>query len=180
METNKYPFYIKSTVIIAGLVLLSYALYHLATILIPIAFSFVIAILINPLVNKLQQKGVKKLFAISIVLLITLIIIFAILYFISSQLINFADNLPQLKIKFAEHFKELQNWIAANFNIPVAKQNKLINDTGNNTEVLGKTLGSALGIIGGLVLIPIYVFLLLYYKILMINFLHEIFVNANT
>ena len=177
---KQYPFYIKSTVIIFGLVLLSYALFNLSNILAPIAFAFVIAILLNPLVNKLQQKGVKKGLAIFIALVLTIVSFAGILYFISAQLMNFGDNLPELKAKFNEHFKDIQHWAAVNFKISLAKQQKIINDaTSGSQELIGKTLGSAFGVLGFLVLVPIYIFLLLYYKTLMINFLHEIFAEKN-
>jgi len=181
MKTSKeYPFYIKSTVILLGLVLLSYALYTLADILAPIAFSMIIAILLNPLVNKFQRKGVNKVLAISIALFIALAVVAGIMYFITAQMLNFSDSFPQLKIKFNEHFKELQHWVAVNFNFQVSKQQKLLNDAFNGGQaLLGKTVGGAFGVIGFFVLIPIYVFLLLFYKTLIINFLHEIFAEEN-
>jgi len=178
---RQYPFYFKGTVILFGLVLICYALNSLSGILAPIAFSFVIAILLNPLVNKLQQKKVKKVLAISIALTITIVCVAGILYFISSQLINFGDNLPELKVKFNEHFKVIQEWAAANLKISLAKQQRMINDAASGSQALiGKTLGSAFGVLGFFVLVPIYVFLLLFYKTLMINFLHEAFAEKNT
>ena len=179
--TKQYPFYFKSTVIIFGLVLICYALNSLSDILAPIAFSFVIAILLNPFVNKLQQKRVNKVLAISIALTITIVCVAGILYFISTQLMNFGDNLPALKVKFNEHFKVIQEWAAVNLKISLAKQQKMINDAALGSQALiGKTLGSAFGVIGFFVLVPIYVFLLLYYKTLMLNFLHEVFAEKNT
>ena len=178
---KQYPFYIKSTVILLGLISLSYILFALSDILAPIAFSFVIAILLNPLVNKLQKKGVKKVLAISIALAITIICVAGIIYFISSQMMHFGDNLPQLKQKFNEHFKDIQEWIADSFKISLAKQQQMMSDASSGSQALiGKTLGSAFGILGFLVLVPIYVFLLLFYKTLMINFLHEVFAQKNT
>jgi len=181
MKTSReYPFYIKSTVIILGLVLVSYALYTLADILAPIAFSMIIAILLNPLVNKLQRKGMNKVLAISIALFIALAVVAGLMYFITAQMLNFSDSFPQLKIKFNEHFKELQHWVAVNFNLQVSKQQKLLNDAFNGGQaLLGKTVGGAFGVIGFFVLIPIYVFLLLFYKTLIINFLHEVFAEEN-
>lgn len=181
LPIKQYPFYLKSTVIIFGLVLISYSLFNLKEILAPVAFSLIIAILLNPLVNKLQNKGVKKILAIAISLSVTIIIIGSILYFISSQVINFGDNLPQLKLKFNEHFSQLQQWIATKINLPIAKQQKIINDALNDSQsLLGQTLGSALGTIVIIFLVPIYVFLLLFYKTLIINFFHEVFAEENT
>jgi predicted PurR-regulated permease PerM len=178
---KQYPFYFRSTVILLGLVLISYAMFTLSDIIAPIAFSFIIAILLNPLVNKLQQKGVKKVLAISIALALAIACVAGILYFISSQLMNFGENLPQLKAKFNEHFKDIQDWLANSFKLSLKKQQQMIDDASSGSQVLlGKTLGSAFGILGFFVLVPIYVFLLLYYKTLMINFLHEIFAEKNS
>lgn len=178
---KQYPFYIKSTVVLLGLVLLSYALFNLQDILTPIALSFIIAILLNPLANKLQQKGVPKVVAISIALALTIIVVAGIFYFISSQIINFGDDMPKLKAKFNEHYMQLQSWLATDVNIPVAKQQKMLADISNGSQALvGKTLGGALGIISFFVLIPIYVFLMLFYKTLMLNFLHEVFAEENS
>ncbi len=181
LPIKQYPFYLKSTVIIFGLVLISYSLFNLKEILAPVAFSLIIAILLNPLVNKLQNKGVKKILAIAISLSVTIIIIGGILYFISSQIINFGDNLPQLKLKFNEHFSQLQHWVASKINLPIAKQQKIINDALNDSQsLLGQTLGSALGTIVLIFLVPMYVILLLFYKPLIINFFHEVFAEENT
>ena len=181
LPVKQYPFYIKSTIIIFGLVLISYSLFNLKEILAPIAFSFIIAILLNPLVNKLQKNGVKRVLAIALSLLLAFVIVGGILYFISTQIMNFGDNLPQLKIKFNEHLAQLQHWVAAKINMPIAKQQKIINDALNSSQaLLGQTLGGALGTMGLIFLVPIYVFLLLFYKTLILNFFHEVFAEENT
>lgn len=178
--TREYPFYIKSTMVIFGIVLIAISLSTLKDILAPIAFSVIIAILLNPLVNKLHHKKVPRVLSIAIALFIALIAVFGILYFITSQLMNFGEALPQLKEKFYQHFSEVQQWAAANLKLPVEKQHKALNDALNSSQALvGKTLGGALGMLGFFVLLPIYVFLLLFYKTLMINFLHEVFAEEN-
>ena len=180
-SVKQYPFYIKSTVIIFGLVLITYSLATLTDIMAPIAFSLIIAILLNPLVNKLQHWGVKKVVAISLALTLAILCVAGICYFISSQMMHFGNSLPELKAKFNEHFKEVQNWVAGSFNIPLAKQQKMITDAGNNSKgLIGSTLGGVFGVLGFFILVPIYVFLLLFYKTLMINFLHESFTEENS
>ena len=47
ISTKQYPFYLKSTVILFGLMLLVFALFTLKGILAPIAFALIIAILLN-------------------------------------------------------------------------------------------------------------------------------------
>lgn len=178
---KEYPFYMKSTVVLLGLTLFCIAMFTLKSILAPIAFSMIIAILLNPLVNKLQKKGVKKIIAIAISITLAFIIVAGILYFISSQIMSFGDNLPELKAKFNQHLGELHQWVASKFNMPIEKQQKILDDALNKSQAfLGSALGGALGTIGLIFLVPIYVFLLLYYKTLMINFFHEVFAEENT
>ncbi len=178
---KEYPFYLKATIVLFGLVLLTYALFNLKGILAPICFSFIIAILLNPLVNTLQRKGAHKLVAIALSLLVALLIVGGILFFISTQLMAFGENLPQLKIKFNEQLVELQHWIAINFKFTMAKQQKVLDDLMKSSQsFLGGALGSALGTLGLIFLVPIYVFLLLFYKTLIVNFFHEIFAEENT
>jgi predicted PurR-regulated permease PerM len=181
LPIKQYPFYIKSTVVLLGLVLLSISLSNLRDIISPIAFSLILAILLNPLVNRLQKKGLHKVVAISLALVLTLLIISGILYFISSQVMSFGDNLPALKTSFNQHFSQLQQWVASEMKVPIAKQQKVITEALNSSQALvGKTLGSALNTVGFFVLVPIYIFLLLYYKNLVLNFLHEVFAEENS
>ncbi len=181
ISTRQYPFYIKSTIILFGLILLTFALFTLKSILAPIAFSLIIAILLNPLVGKLQRKGVKRILAIVIALLLATVVVSGIIYFISTQVMSFGDNLPILKQKFNEHLMDLHNWIAVKFNVPVVKQQKAITDALNNSKsFFGSALGGLLGTIGVIFLVPIYVFLLLFYKKLIVNFFHEIFAEENS
>ncbi len=178
---KQYPFYIKSTVVIFGLTLICYALLVLKGVLAPIAFSLIIAILLNPMVNKLQNKGVNQILAITIALTVAFIIVSGILFFITTQIINFGDNLPELQVKFNEHVKDLQYWVQEHLNTPIAKQQKIISDSINSSKAfLGTAVGSALGTIGLIFLVPIYVFLLLLYKKLILNFFHEVFAEENS
>ena len=181
ISTKQYPFYLKSTVILFGLMLLTFALFTLKSILAPIAFALIITILLNPLVTKLQQKGIKRVLAIMLALLLAIVVVGGILYFISTQIMNFGDNLPVLKQKFNEHLMTLHNWIAAKFNVPIVKQQKAISDALNGSKsFFGSALGGFLGTLGVIFLVPVYVFFLLFYKKLIVNFFHELFAEENS
>ena len=181
LSTKQHPFYLKATIVLFGVTLLCYALINLKEILAPISFSLIIAILLNPLVNKLQKKGIKKMLAIVIAITLAFIIVAGIIYFISSQVMNFGENLPALKAKFNEHFVQMQVWVQANFNMPIAKQQKAIDDALTSSKAfVGSAVGGLLGTLGLIFLVPIYVFLLLLYKKLILNFFHEVFAEENS
>ncbi|HET7118669.1 MAG TPA: AI-2E family transporter, partial [Hanamia sp.] len=85
-----------------------YSLAMLRGILVPFAFALIIAILLNPLVNKFQSSGVGKVFAIIFSMLIALLVFGGIMYFISSQVAGFTENFPILKEKFLQLLEQLK------------------------------------------------------------------------
>ena len=181
LPVKQYPFYLKSTVIIFGMVLLSYSLFNLKGILAPIAFSFIISILLNPLVNRMQRKGLNRVLSIFLSLALAIFLVGGILFFISSQVMSFGDNLPELKLKFNAQVLNIQQWIATNFKFTIQKQQQLLNNALNSSQsMLGGAVGGLLGTLGFILLVPIYAFLLLFYKTLILNFFHEVFAEENT
>jgi predicted PurR-regulated permease PerM len=179
--THSEPFYKKSTLVLLGIILLVYVLFTLSDILVPIAFSVLIAILLNPLNSRLQRLRIPKVLAIMLTLLIALTVVGLLLYFLSSQIIQFGEMAPVLKQKFTQILTDLQHWAETTFGISIQKQTQMLKDAANSSKaVVGKTVSSALGIFSLLFLIPVYIFLMLFYKPLILNFLFEVFSRENT
>jgi predicted PurR-regulated permease PerM len=175
---KKYPFYIRATVILFGLILCSYALSNLRDILIPFSFALFLAILINPLVNRLTAWKAPRVPAIAIALLGAIVVIAAVWYFLATQIMHFTSQLPAFEKKTTELVSKLQQDLARK--IPIDKQNQYISEAKAGIKPLvGQTLGTVLGSLTTAFLLPIYTFLLLYYKTLMLNFLYEIFAEEN-
>lgn len=181
MQVKQYPFYIKSTVILFGLSLVVFSFIMLRGILVPFSFAVIFAILLNPLVNRFKRIGLGQIPAIIITMLIAIIIFGSVLYFLSSQIVGFGENFPVLKEKFGSLLKELQQWVQQTFGMSIEKQVQLINEAVDSSKgMLGKTLGTALGILTVVFILPVYVFLMLFYKTLILNFLFEVFAEENS
>ena len=167
--------------ILFGLILLAYALANLKDVLVPLAFSLLLAILLNPLASRLQVWKIPRVLAIVIALLAALIIIAAIGYFLSSQIAGFTDQLPLLKQKFTALLLQLQKEASERFGLNMQKQREMIVDAESNIRPLvGHTLGTLAGSVFMMVLLPVYTFLFMYYKVLILNFLYEIFAEENS
>ncbi len=181
MQVKEYPYYLKVTVILFGLILFSYALFMLRDILIPLAFAGVISILLNPVYLRFLRWKMPRVVAISLTLFLAILVIGGILYFLAKEMAMFSDSIPLLKKKLTQLLSELQHWLQAHFNIAIQKQVEFL-DKGvdSGTAMLGQTLGTALGMIGIFFLIPVYVFLFLYYKSLILNFIYEVFAEENS
>ncbi len=181
MTVKQYPFYFKATVILFGIILLVYVLFNLQDIMIPLAFAMIFAILLNPLFCWLQKHKIPKILSIIITLLIAIIVFGGIMYFLSTQIAKFSDTLPLLKQKFSELTTQFGQWAQLQFGITIQKQVELANETLNNSKALvGSTVSTAIGTISIILLLPVYIFLLLFYKTLILNFLFEVFAEENS
>ena len=175
MASKEYPFYLQATVTLFGLVLITYILFTLGDILVPFSFAILFAVLLNPLCTWLQRK-LSKVLAVIVTLLIAILVIGGILYFLTLQIAQFGQELPTLKSKFNSLIDLLGHFIEHHFGLPIAKQAALIKQALNSSPALiGQTLGSVISTISVIVIIPVYIFLMLYYKTLIVNFVYEVF-----
>jgi AI-2 transport protein TqsA len=174
-----YPFYIKATVVLLGLVIFIFILGVLRDILVPLAFAALIAILLNPLANKLERR-LPKILSIILAMLIAILVLMGLMYFLSSQISHFFDNVDAMKQKCAEVLHIIQNWLQDSFGITTQKQVKMLNDAANSSKaIIGQTLNGVLGVLSVIFLIPVYTFLIMLYKTLILNFLYEVFAEEN-
>ncbi|RZM30232.1 MAG: AI-2E family transporter [Pedobacter sp.] len=177
---KEYPFYIKAPVIMLGLVIATFILSTLRDILVPLAFSTLIAILLNPMVVMLERRKIPKIIAIIIAMLIALGFVSALAYFLSSQIAHFFDNVDAMKQKLAELFVIVEHWLEQTFGIAANKQAQMVKQaTNGSTAMIGQTVSGALGMLGIFFLLPVYTFLIMLYKTLILNFLYEVFSEEN-
>ncbi len=149
-------------------------------ILIPFAFSCLLTILLLPIVRFLESKGFGKILSITIAILIAIGFIAALIYFLSSQIASFIQDVPSIKQHLNEHFKAIQNWIAHNLHISIEQQDEYLNEQAEKlrstgTGYLKTTFFSITEAVLLLFLMPIYTFLLLYYRLHIRNFLFIVF-----
>ncbi len=172
-ETNKnYPLYIKLPAILIGLIAGIYILFVLGDILVPLAFAVLISILLNPLYTRLE-KIIPKVAAILVTLLLATLVIAGLFYFLSTQISVFLDSLPQIKQKLSALLVQLQTWSKNEFGIDLKSQ--IASLTSGTGGMITSTVAPVLSFISVVLLLPTYVFLFLYYKPLLVDFLFQIF-----
>jgi predicted PurR-regulated permease PerM len=178
--TEKLPLYHKLAIITIGFFIFFYILFIGKEILVPITFALLLAILLNPIVNFLQRKKTNKIVAIFLSIILMLLVMAGILYFIGSQASKFVEILPQLKQKSHEFAQEALTWFSHTFNITTPKLTNWIEEQKDKgmqgaSSVVGIALGSISGLLVGLFLLPVYIFLFLFYKPLLLQFIAKLF-----
>ncbi len=175
-----FPFYIQLSQVIIGIVGFFFIIYIGQEIIIPIAFATLIAILLNPFVFFLTKHKVNRVLAIFIVLLLSLIIGTGLIYFFAAQATTFSDTFPQLKIKFDSMFNQSIQWISHTFNLSKSSINAWLirvrnEEINNSSALIGKTISTMSGFIVIIVILPVYIFMILFYKPLILDFIAMLF-----
>ena len=183
--TNKdyiLPFYIKASLFFIGLCALIAILYVAQSIIIPLIFAFIIAILLSPVVSLFVRLKVNRILAIAMTLLLTIIIIFACGAFVVSQASLFADSWPTVVEKFTLLLNNTISQAAIYFDVKPQHIHEWINKTQGelinfNGAAVGQTLMSVGGAVAILFIIPVYVFVILYYQPLLLEFIRRLFAD---
>ncbi len=177
---NQSPFYVKLGFKFLVIFFICYFIHVAQNILIPFAFSCLLAALLLPIVNFLQGLKILKVISILISIILAIGFIAGIIYFLSSQIARFMQDIPSIKEHLNEHFVSLQNWIKEKLHISFQEQNEYLNTQADKlkatgTSYIGHTFFSITETVMLLVLMPIYTFLLLFYKEHITKFLYAVF-----
>jgi predicted PurR-regulated permease PerM len=174
------PFYVKLSLILLMLTLIGFIVFIGQDIIVPLAFSILLAILLLPFNNYLERKGVPRVLAIILSLTLSIIFIGAIVYFLSSQIARFVDDIPAVKQHLNDHLKTVQKWISQQFNMTKTEQTTLMVDAtekikSTGSGFLGDTFLSLTQGLFIIVLLPVYSFLILYYRGMIKKFFISVF-----
>ncbi len=174
----KVPFYARTALIFIGIFALVFTLHIGREIIVPILYATILAIVLNPLINFLINKRINRILAISIVVTLTTLVVGLALFLISSRMAQFSESYPQLKAKFATTSTQLIRWISQTFSIRQYNINSWIKDT-KSDAISDFALADSLTEVGRVMitalLLPVYLFMMLYYKPLLLEFVRKLF-----
>jgi len=149
-------------------------------VLIPFAFSCLLAILLVSPSERMEKLGVPRGFAALICLLFSIVIFFFIFYFISSSIVSFKNDFPLMLQNIQQAITDFQAWLQKHFNLSTAKVRDFMNSSTSN--VLPKTsviVNTALSTVSGAFLTGVIVFLqtflLLLYRSRIVKFFVSLF-----
>ena len=180
----KLPFYLKVTIFLVGLFTLVTILYIAQGIIVPLVFATIIAILLHPVVNFFVRFRLNRVIAILITLCLTLLVIAAFGGLLFSQASRFSESWPILVDRFTVMLNDSITWASGYFDINPKRIHEWIAETkaeviDTSSAAIGQTiytLGSGLVI---LLLVPVYIFMILYYQSLLHDFIRKLFAESH-
>ncbi|MGB0177877.1 MAG: AI-2E family transporter, partial [Owenweeksia sp.] len=134
-------------------------------VIVPLAISFLFAMILNPLVKRQEQLGMNRILAIILAMLGFVLIIGGILTYSGFQLAQLIEDLPSIERKVILLIRNIGDTLESKVGISAPQQDRWIKNLGDNAggffTGLLQTTSSVLTIVAQ---IPIYIFLLLLYR----------------
>lgn len=152
----------------------------LHSVLVPIYFSILLSILLLPITNLLRKIYIPDTMANLIAVILALAIIASVVYFLSSQMAGFLNDIPSIREHLAGHISTLQNWVQQKLHISPEQQKVFIDNAregvrSSGSQYIGQTFLTVSETVMLVVLVAIYSFLILCYRHLIRRFLYAVF-----
>lgn len=172
-----------STVVVVGLFFLFKGLFEARSFLAPLLTSVILALIVLPLSQKLEQKGLSRGLSSLISTLCLLLISLGFLALLSFQVRSFVNDLPEIKKTMQPKVEQLKSY--AFEHTPLNKEDLRKTDSGSGSSLLGTAsdrgqqafsfIMGITGFVGTYLLSLIYIFFLLNYRQRFRKFLIRLF-----
>jgi predicted PurR-regulated permease PerM len=182
-KENKTSLSVTIASILLIITLVVYGLLALRTVLIPLAFSIILAIILYPLCRRLEKWGLGRIWAIVLCLIVGTVLLGGLITFISMQIVSFAQDLPQLVGRANELLGIVQVWVEQTFNVKQSNQIPLLKNSftewaKTHSAIFTSTLSATTATLGSIFLVPIFIFFFLLYRNFFTHFFYKMFDNT--
>src|SRR5476651_589976 len=113
VNANKFPFYIRYTIVAVCIVFTVIIMREASSLLIPLFAGLLLAILLLPLVTFLQKLYVPASMACLLAVLCFVISFMAINYFLTAEISGFSREMPNINNRMQGLFTSLQQWLVS-------------------------------------------------------------------
>ncbi len=178
------PFIARFAFALMAVTILVYWLLVLQDILVPFFISIILSMSIFPIANWLENKGLGRVWAVTLTLILFSVMAGVIVWLASTQIANFGEMLPQLQAKFSVWGNKIQSWAENIFHVGKKAQIAKLRQYGTGMlssggSIFSTALATTGNVLGNMLLIPIYMFFLLYYRDFFKMFFYKVFQSTN-
>lgn len=180
---KELPLTVRRSIELLGLCALGVVIVTGQGVIMPIVMAFFISLLLLPLLRLLQRFKVPEVLAIVICIATLFLIIAGIITFLSFQIGGFLSDFEAIEKNLTLHWNNLSEWISTKTHFTMRQQLAMIRKQGaslgeNVSGYFQGALGSISNIFVFLGLLPIYIFLILFYRNLLLRFVYMWFEEA--
>lgn len=181
MKITEQPYYARLAFILICIVFSYLILSVGSSVLIPIAFAFLVSLVLHPLVQLLRRRlRLPDTLAIAFAVAGFLGLLVGLIYLLSFQMADFAQDFPALRDKVMVWAKQGQVWAERSYNLTIKDQESYLE------RISGTLMSGAAATVGALILtlghflfwtaiVFIYSFFILSYRQLIARFVTSLF-----
>jgi putative permease len=160
--------------LVSGALILT-ILYFGQHIILPIAFACLFSIILIAPSDRMEKAGMSRGVSTSISVVVSAILVALVLFLVSKQVYGFREALPAFSTHLKTLIAQFDGWIQSTFHVNGFSLTQYLDqavskNTSNATALLGSTVSNLSGAVVTLAMIPIYTFLLLLYRDLIVRF----------
>jgi predicted PurR-regulated permease PerM len=169
------PLTVRRALELMGLYFLGMIIIAGQSIIAPLLMAFFLSIMLLPVYRFLRRKKLPESLAIGLSLLVLVLVAAGVVWFFSSQISQLVADFPTIKKNVRLHLDSLSSWVNTRFKISTQRQAELIDQQNDKlmnwvSGIAGGAASSLTGIFIFVGLLPIYIFLMLFYKNLLLRF----------
>ena len=166
---QKQPFIIKYTFTLLAVILSIYGIILAKNFLYPITFGILLAYLLYPVANYLEKKNFPRIVSIFLSLILSVTVVFFTMFFLYKQLSVLLEDFPGLRRKAIINIELLVSSIESTFGISDDKFELFLKEIVNTIfesgrQSINSILSATTGALFKIGILPVYVFLFLYYR----------------
>ncbi|QJX45462.1 AI-2E family transporter [Hymenobacter taeanensis] len=156
------------TVQVLALLALSLLLLYVGRLfLVPLVFAAILAMLLAPVARQLERWGAGRIVSGLLCVLLLLAFMGGICWAIGAQAANISEQLPQIQQKVQVLLQQAQHWIQQRFGVAPREQIQFVEEQvakfgQSANRYLTTSLKGVAGLLGGLVLVLLYLFFMLW------------------
>ena len=176
-ESSKYSMVMASRLLCLILILI--LVYFLQSVLVPLLFSMLIAISLFPIARFLERWHIPRAIASLLAVILAILVFSGLIYLIVNQVLNIGRNGDDMLARAQSVLSTIMDWGHAQFGITENMVSEKVqeftdNALSNASRYIQTAFSSIGGVLASVVLVPLFVFFMLYYR----DFFREFFFRA--
>ncbi|WP_342646107.1 AI-2E family transporter [Mucilaginibacter sp. CSA2-8R] len=162
--------YLSRTIRLLLLFVLSIAILYISkSVLVPLTFGAVLAMLLLPLSRWLERRGINRGISSLVSLLLFGLMVAGLVFLLHWQIGDLLKDFSKLQEQLTNLFNEMRDYVRSQFGISTRQQQQILKEqqSGGMEKAAGMAIGtlmSTLGLLVSTVLVMVYVFLFLYFR----------------
>lgn len=172
---EKMPVTVRRSIELLGLLALGMMIVLGQNVIMPLVMAFFFSLLLLPVFRWLNKRGIPEVFAIILSIVALALFIAGIMFFLSYQVAILLKDVKAIRENLMMHWTNISNWINEKLHFTAETQVEAIkSQVADLSENAGTYLTGAAGSLSGVLifvgLLPIYIFLMLFYRNLLLRF----------